>query len=261
MSRSIWLMYHEVHTGSPRPGVPGTSARYQISTQQFEEQLGAIQESGRKVVTARDYARAPDGDSIVITFDDGWRGTFELALPLLQKHGLAATFYVTQDLVGKPNFCTPEMLKIAAEAGMEIGTHGASHERAARASSRNVVLQDFRDCKAFLESVAGTQVVSGSQPGGYHSPLIAACAAEAGLTSLSISQPGVNRSRTSPFKLKRIAIMSWTSAAEVARYCRYDVRREVLVWSLRQVPRILLGGERYKEVRKRLLNRGQGPVY
>ncbi len=37
--------------------------------------------------------------AVCITFDDGYRDNHDMALPLLQKHGLTATFYVTSGLL------------------------------------------------------------------------------------------------------------------------------------------------------------------
>lgn len=41
-----------------------------------------------------------DSPKVVITFDDGYRNNAEIALPILQKHGLTASFFVVTDELG-----------------------------------------------------------------------------------------------------------------------------------------------------------------
>ena len=55
-----------------------------------EEELKAVLQGSRPV---RDY-------SLVVTFDDGYENNFTHALPILQRHGLRAVFFVTTNLIG-----------------------------------------------------------------------------------------------------------------------------------------------------------------
>jgi peptidoglycan/xylan/chitin deacetylase (PgdA/CDA1 family) len=245
---SVCLMYHDVYEVTCDPEVPRTAALYHISRNAFRNHLAEIRNSGWKVIPVRDYSKQVGQNTVVITFDDGWRGSFSTAVPMLQAAGWKATFFVTRDFVGRTGFCDPQMIREAADAGMEIGVHGTTHRKLSGRSSEDIV-SEFATCKAFLESIVGVPVVSASLPGGEISPRITACARKAGMTSLCTSRPGINGPGTSSFALRRIAVRARTAGPDIARYCRFDVTKEVMRWAALEVPRSLLGIENYSRLR------------
>lgn len=251
--KSLWLMYHDVYGSEPRLGVPASASSYHVSRQVFAKHLGAIARSGAHVCAAGEaLARVDDADIVVITFDDGWMGSFDLAVPLLLERGWRATYYVTRDFVGRPHFGVAATLRAAAAAGMEIGVHGVTH-RMLSALPRHDVVAEFRDCRMWLEDLLGQPVRHASLPGGDYTPTIAECAREAGLASLANSRPGLNRASSSPFDIHRLAVKGATSLDDVARWCRFDVVREQARWSLLQVPRRVLGMRNYSRLRRFML--------
>jgi peptidoglycan/xylan/chitin deacetylase (PgdA/CDA1 family) len=249
--RSVWLMYHDVRHPSDSRQVPASAAVYNVSPDVFEEHLSAVHASGLSVVTASASERAAN-DSVVLTFDDGWLGSFETAVPALVEQGLTATFYVTKDFVGRPGFCSPSAIADAAGAGMEIGVHGTTH-RLLSGCTREEIVHELRACKEFLESLVQREVLAASVPGGDWSRTVAACAAEVGLTTLATSRPGINTDRTPALEARRVAVRTGTTSIDVARYCRFDTRREWARWAALQAPRRILGMQRYSRLRRRLL--------
>ncbi len=251
---SMWLMYHDVYNRGPRPGVPRSAAAYHISRARFASHLDAIQRIGHRVVTAGEFISDPAaaGHSVVLTFDDGWIGGFEIAMPLLLERGWRATFYVTRDFVDRDNFCQRRTLQAAVAAGMEVGVHGVTHRMLSSCSHADVVAE-FRDCREYLESLLGRPVTHASIPGGDLTSSVIAGAREAGMASLANSRPGVNRSRSSPFDLRRLAVKGSTSALDIARYCQFRLGRERTRWALLQMPRTVLGMKRYSRLRRLVL--------
>jgi peptidoglycan/xylan/chitin deacetylase (PgdA/CDA1 family) len=63
---------------------------------------------------------------VTLTFDDGDADNFAV-LPLLQRYGLHATFFIPSGHVGRPNAMTWNQLKALAAAGNEIGGHTLDH--------------------------------------------------------------------------------------------------------------------------------------
>jgi peptidoglycan/xylan/chitin deacetylase (PgdA/CDA1 family) len=99
----IAVNYHYIrpHFNYKYPGI------YGLTPEQFEKQLVTLSYTG-KFVSATDVLRAIDGraelpeQAILITFDDGLKEQYELALPILDKLGIPAMLYVnTQNIAEK----------------------------------------------------------------------------------------------------------------------------------------------------------------
>jgi peptidoglycan/xylan/chitin deacetylase (PgdA/CDA1 family) len=94
---------------------------------------------------------------ISITFDDGWKSQFDYALPLLDQHGLKATFYVNPGKLSyfatKPNnpFMTITKIQELQNQGHEIGSHGNWHPDFTTLNDAQL-LDEFRTSKNTLQS-------------------------------------------------------------------------------------------------------------
>jgi peptidoglycan/xylan/chitin deacetylase (PgdA/CDA1 family) len=66
---------------------------------------------------------------ISLTFDDGWRSQYDLALPVLDKYGFKATFYIATGLLYSANreFMGPSEVRHLYKLGHEIGAHTVTH--------------------------------------------------------------------------------------------------------------------------------------
>lgn len=132
------LMYHGI-SDDPEPGV---SAYYKTNTSPalFERQLRCLNDKGFRSVSLDESVRLlqrgwPKEDKIVaITFDDGFRDFYDVALPLLKKYGHVATIYLPTGLIGedrrsfKNKAClTWEEVRELRAQGIQIGSHTVNH--------------------------------------------------------------------------------------------------------------------------------------
>lgn len=134
------LMYHSI-SDDPQADV---SPYYKTTTspKAFENQLQLLNAAGYKSVRLDQAARIlkagralPDR-TVVITFDDGFRDFYDLAFPLLKRHGHTATMFLPTAFIGssrrpfKGRECLvwDEVRELHA-AGIEFGSHTINHPK------------------------------------------------------------------------------------------------------------------------------------
>ncbi|MBL0340304.1 MAG: polysaccharide deacetylase family protein [Bacteroidetes bacterium] len=104
------LLYH----GIDKFGRTDINSRF-ISETEFEKQLIWLKKNCH-IVTMQDYFSGYqhlEKLTIAISFDDGYRNNFNLALPLLEKHEVPATFFITTAPLDGMNILWPDLLDIA----------------------------------------------------------------------------------------------------------------------------------------------------
>lgn len=112
---------------------------------------------------------------ISLTFDDGLRCHFERAVPILDQHGLTATFFLVAnkepilvDGYSHPDWSKTDwnekdmrFLKSMIEQGHEIGAHGVHHKRQLLEKDPKL---EAEQSKQWIEERLGTEVTSFSYP-------------------------------------------------------------------------------------------------
>jgi peptidoglycan/xylan/chitin deacetylase (PgdA/CDA1 family) len=134
--RTPWvLMYHAVEPYEEDPQLVC------VSPERFREQMQWLARRGLRGASVRDLRAAlREGRTglVGLTFDDGYAGFPEYALPVLDELGFSATIFAVAGRLGgsndwdagpsRPLLTAADLGNLAAE-GIEVGSHGLSHLR------------------------------------------------------------------------------------------------------------------------------------
>jgi peptidoglycan/xylan/chitin deacetylase (PgdA/CDA1 family) len=124
-----------------------------------------------------------------ITFDDGNLSDIRLAMPLLARFGLKATFFVTAGWTGtRPGFMGVEELRELQAAGHTLGAHGLTH-KLLTACSPDELTTELVTSRRLLEDRLERKVRVMSLPGGRANARVLRACSEAGYTRVFTSVP------------------------------------------------------------------------
>ncbi len=112
----------------------GRTSKLSVTPAAFEAQMDYLARHGYRVLSLRELARFLDGKealpakSVAITIDDGYRSTYEVAYPILKKHGFPATVFLYSDFIGASDAMTwAQMKEMAASGLVDIQPHSKTH--------------------------------------------------------------------------------------------------------------------------------------
>lgn len=108
-----------------------TGAGYTVTPQAFADQMRLLQESGWHALRSEEFigwlhGAALPPHSVLITFDDGARGVWRYADPILHRYGLRGVAFVISGFVGthQPYYMTwPELRLMQASGRWDIQAH------------------------------------------------------------------------------------------------------------------------------------------
>ena len=123
----VGLNYLRIGDGRQSPFDRGL---WSATAEAFDEQLAWIKKN-YDVVSPADLPAAKSGRRVIITFDDGYRDNYTAAFPVLQRHGLPATFFVATGFIDEPRLPWWDeiawMVRSSKRTGLTRNFAGASH--------------------------------------------------------------------------------------------------------------------------------------
>jgi peptidoglycan/xylan/chitin deacetylase (PgdA/CDA1 family) len=186
------IMYHEVNEKDTLPELSKyIYKKYIIENNCFEAQLDFLSFYNYNTLTICELDRAKEINkkNVVITFDDGYAGSYLYAFHSLKKVNFKATFFITTDWIGLPNMLNWEQVKEMSDCGMEIGSHSASHQLLGNKNGE-MICRELSSSKSIIESKIKKPVTSVSYPNGSYNPIVNKIAQSLGYTMACTSDFG-----------------------------------------------------------------------
>lgn len=205
------LEYHRIvppaEAGDSLPGLV-------VPPETFSAQLDALRAAGWHAITARELGddlatgQMPPRRTFVITIDDGWDDGYEHALPILERHGFAATYFVIAGRIDRPDFLSGSQLKALVAAGHEIGNHTLGHGRLTTLAPNRIAAEIGR-ASDLIAAVTGARPASVSYPyGAFDRRVIDAIAICPGIRIAMSEVRSIGATWAGRFEVPRLAVDS-----------------------------------------------------
>jgi peptidoglycan/xylan/chitin deacetylase (PgdA/CDA1 family) len=235
------LMYHQV-----TPSPTASFHRYTVTPKRFAAQMRLLAGARYTPVTIAQLVdcwrerKALPPRSVVITFDDGFRDCVEYAVPVLQRYGFRAVFYLVAGHMGK----TSRWMRAAGGAefplmdwsaarrlqdiGMQCGAHSLSHPALADCSPAEA-RKELVESRRRLEDGLGRAVAHFAYPYGSMNPQVRALAAEAGYLSACATDRRLATAQDDLLRLPRVPVYGGESLVDfVCRLWTAESPRQLL---------------------------------
>jgi peptidoglycan/xylan/chitin deacetylase (PgdA/CDA1 family) len=200
-----------------------TGAQISLPVSMLRQKLEFLERHGFTAVTLRDYDLYVRGElflparPIILTFDDGYLDTYELAFPLLQEYGMKAVVFVLADRNAKTNswdstdisprvqlMGDKEILELH-RAGFEIGSHTLTHADLT-ALPRDAAWEEISRSRQLLEILLNDRVRAMAYPFGKLTPELKEMVKGAGYAFGCGAWSGPLAFQRDPYEIRRILI-------------------------------------------------------
>jgi len=202
---TLVLCYHAVSETWP--------ADLSVTPANLERQLESLVSRGYRGVTFSEAVSDGEGKRVCLTFDDAYVSVHELALPILERFGMAATLFVPTSYVGQAGpmawpgidrwlggpheselacLGVPELADLRTH-GWEIGAHTHTHPHLTTLNAAQLA-DELERPRALIEDWLGEPCRTLAYPYGDVSPAVAAAARDAGYTAAVTLDPNLPES-------------------------------------------------------------------
>lgn len=232
---ALVLCYHNVVPGNAKSLTLGDRGLH-LPLDRFTAQMSWLKDHYSVVPLTELVARLDSGRSVrgcaALTFDDGYAGTFTMAVPLLRRLGLPATMYIVaqapeqqrlfwwDESVIAPDRATHfaadwALLRNEAHSGIDLGAHTLTHPALTDLGDEDL-RRELEDSRDIIEDRTGIRPESFSYPYGIWDARVRDAVHRAGYRSAVTLEFGLNMPGIDPCALRRVNVPAAISVAAFA---------------------------------------------
>lgn len=214
------LMYH--HVRELDRNTDPITLRFTVPPANFEAQCRALRDQGYTAIDTRQLVNALTAGAplppkpVLITFDDGWAHQHTTALPILERFGLRATFFVYTNgaSAGRAGgYLSYDDLRDILRRGSDVQSHTVSHPMLTRLAPIDLD-RELSASKRELELKLGRPVDYLAYPFGDVDGRVIEAARAAGYRAALGTEASIIQKRSDRWALNRI-LVSYTDGLDV----------------------------------------------
>lgn len=159
--RLLILIYHRVHSQAD------AIFPHEMDIARFDQLMRFVARSFRVMTLGQAVARLARDElpprALVVTFDDGYADNAELALPILQRHGLVATFFVSTGFLDGGlmwNDSVIETVRACRHTEMDLESFGLGHRSLRESADRRALIENLLPRIKYLSLIEREQAIS-----------------------------------------------------------------------------------------------------
>ena len=243
------IMYHDV---IPK-GIPDWQY-FDTTPEEFEAQMVMIEAHGFQPISLDQfYAHLTQGaeipaKSVVLTFDDNYRGFYENAAPILKRHNFPSVEFVHTNYVGKstgehPKMTWEQLKELAASGLVTIGSHTESHPADITKLSYGDQKSEVEGSKATLEKHLGIKIDYFAYPDGKNDAATQGFVRDAGYKMAFATKSGLAEESPNLYSINRYEHLKLEKALKEAEDAMANGPAAVVEQDLTDSPVTLTVGE------------------
>lgn len=215
------LMYHVI-------GTPPQSAPYPdlfVSRQVFAAQVAALARAGYQAITLDRMWQAWHGRAtlpprpIVLTFDDGYRGDFGAAMPILRRHRWPGVLNLLVANLHRHGWGLKAwMVRRMIRSGWEVDSHTLTHPNLTTVSPQQL-WNEVHGARVVLRRLFHVPVRFFCYPSGAYDRAVIAAVRRAGYLGATTELPGLAQP-SAPLRLARVRVNGGEPPADVIQTIR-----------------------------------------